>query len=702
MMIGRGQSLAAGSVDPEEPPADAELFVQTATPPGYLVGSVGGLPSGATVTMERVDADDATERFTYANGNIYTSLRATNNAVSASHGVTLTIDDAGTVTTRTLTIGVVAAGVIRAFPISQSINFGGKTLRGFGGHHLNYLGSAPLLRVVSQVNSSAASVNVWEIRQNKLTLSTTGSSYGAAPPTLSAGPYTVVVTDETITTTVTITIVANEFHIAPDTADTLTTSQFASTINGGSVAYGDQIIFRPGLFFRQGGSQVRFTATPRYIFQKTATFTGTPPASVSDANWVTCRAEVKNTQASYARFYIDFGAGTNPLYMQFHELNWRCIGNNPLTNGSGTAWESEACIETTCSGGITNPARWYMFTKCVFSVDNYVFADGTVESGQNTRSGRSAMKHITGSHQHVWYLDNLIYNVANGISSYGFGDVHIVGNELRACTNNEILFMSVERVGVSVGWSSVSWNYGWDVRRPIRQANPTTGAIDGSPHIDHWQAAYSSTAGVDLETNINCVGNIWSTLALSKVSQGHIQTPTATGLATDPGNVLWGKINAYGNMYFDGYGNGLGFENSENGVCKWNAVLTPPDLFGTDTLPSINHSGGAISRVTRFDSTKNITAGSCASSRGAGVASDNLTFIGTASNAPASKTEMLTIFAGPTFGANLITKQAHIDALTTVGAGIGYGPVGVGCDHIAQTATFPDGFTYARPYALIG
>ncbi len=231
--------------------------------------------------------------------------------------------------------------------------------------------------------------------------------------------------------------------------------------------------------------------------------------------------------------------------------------------------------------------------------------------------------------------------------------------------------------------------------------------VDGSPHLDHWQAAYTSFAGIDVEMNIDCVGNIWSTLEPNQCSQGHLQTPSDVSSIPGPGTVLWANNKYYGNMYFDGYGQGIGVVNSENGVMKYNAVLTPASTFSTTTLPGINHQGGAKSRVTTFDSTKNITAGGCAASIGGG-ASDNLTFIGTANNAKtdtltstSSLTKMLAILTGPEFGPNFTTKQAHVDCMVTIGGGVGYGPVGTGCDHIAQTCSFPDGFTYSRPYALI-
>ena len=100
-------------------------------------------------------------------------------------------------------------------PATQTISFGAKTRTGHGAHLLGYTGSGTLS--ITSGNGSGH----WQISQNALSPKGAGA-YGTAGPTF-AGPYTLIVTDGTYSSTVTINIVANAAHIR----------EMASVANGG-------------------------------------------------------------------------------------------------------------------------------------------------------------------------------------------------------------------------------------------------------------------------------------------------------------------------------------------------------------------------------------------------------------------------------------------------------------------------------------
>ncbi len=98
--------------------------------------------------------------------------------------------------------------VSTTIPATQTVSFYTKQRTGFGASLLSYTGSGTL-SIVSQKDASNATVTIFQIGQNALSWKGASSTYGTAPPGSLNGPYTVVVTDGTVSSTVTIPIVAN-------------------------------------------------------------------------------------------------------------------------------------------------------------------------------------------------------------------------------------------------------------------------------------------------------------------------------------------------------------------------------------------------------------------------------------------------------------------------------------------------------------
>lgn len=108
--------------------------------------------------------------------------------------------------------GAAAPAPSSNLPATQTINWGAKTRTGYGAHLLAYEG-AGTLSIVSQKDASNADVTIWQMGQNALSWKGASANYSTAPPASLNGPYTVVVTDGTDSSTVTINVVANAAHI---------------------------------------------------------------------------------------------------------------------------------------------------------------------------------------------------------------------------------------------------------------------------------------------------------------------------------------------------------------------------------------------------------------------------------------------------------------------------------------------------------
>jgi hypothetical protein len=157
-------------------------------------------------------------------------------------------------------------GAGRPFPAAQTITWGAKTLTGHGAHLLNYTGSGTL-SITSQKDASNADVTIWQMGQNGLSWKGASATYASAAPASLNGPYTVIVDDGTYSSTVTINILANAFHIREMTAtganggrwatDSMYTvdgtatsgpTQLRTLLQNATLVRGDTIWCRDGIF----------------------------------------------------------------------------------------------------------------------------------------------------------------------------------------------------------------------------------------------------------------------------------------------------------------------------------------------------------------------------------------------------------------------------------------------------------------------
>jgi hypothetical protein len=94
------------------------------------------------------------------------------------------------------------AAVAPTIPASQTVSFGAKTRVGFEGNPLGYTGAGTL--TITAGNSTGH----WQIdNRNHLVPKNAAGAYGSAPPTFS-GPYTLTIGDGTVSTFVTVNMVA--------------------------------------------------------------------------------------------------------------------------------------------------------------------------------------------------------------------------------------------------------------------------------------------------------------------------------------------------------------------------------------------------------------------------------------------------------------------------------------------------------------
>jgi len=164
-------------------------------------------------------------------------------------------------------IGLPFGGSVQPpLPLTQTISFGAKTLTGHGAHLLGYMGSGTL-SITSQKDASNADVTLFQMGQNGMSWRGASTTYGSAAPAVLNGPYTVVVTDGTYNSTVTVNIIANAFTIREMTAsganggrwatDSMYTvdgtatsgpTQLRTLLQNATLARGDTIWCRDGIF----------------------------------------------------------------------------------------------------------------------------------------------------------------------------------------------------------------------------------------------------------------------------------------------------------------------------------------------------------------------------------------------------------------------------------------------------------------------
>lgn len=430
--------------------------------------------------------------------------------------------------------------VSATIPATQTISFGAKTLRGYGGHSLANTGGA--LTITTNPSSLFAIDS-----SNQIVLAGT---YGAAPPALT-GPYTVVVNNGTANSTVTVNIAANAYHVTWRAGtDTYAANQLDTTLNLSGVTYGDTIYVRAGITMNP--------AADRWDSGRSSAagaFTGT----WSGSNYVNIVGE--GTLAStWIRSSIS--GGRSDQYISVQNLNL----SYPYTGSTGSG---EGAMN------LINSPNFVEIRGCSLVGGGYNATDpapGSITCGI-----------VSGASSHdIRIVDNYFAGFDHGIAIYGY-NAYVVGNEFCQIWQDSIHITNTYNC-------EVSWNFGYDSRYfhngalhgdCIQLANQgfTTGTITNLGNVignifirGAPQAGYGNGALVGIYDTANTAtsglvvrGNIYTGTQLIGTSCYKITTPDisfntllqAPGATTVPGTL------DYPTTYFrEGFG----------GYSRYNAI----------------------------------------------------------------------------------------------------------------------------------
>lgn len=569
---------------------------------------------------------------------------------------------------------VVVASGSALFPATQSISFGAKTRLGHGGHKMAYAGTGTV-SITSQKDASNADVTFFTINTAKEIV--LAGTYGNAPSAMTNGPYTVVVTDGTDSSTLTIPMVANTFHAAYNAAnDTAANHQVNKIIQSTAVAYGDTILLRDG----QYGIDPATGLQQFWTIQKTSEFSGTAPTAPYSANFVTIRSETVSgtvgTIGENAVASATFGAKwrkmkfTTTSSFRDQGIRFKHIEFNGIGSGSSNPLFDSASGSTTVNK--------LQFDHCRFI--------GSTSDGGTTTSTNGAvlfwMKQTTYNNS-FYFLDNYLYNYYNNFVLQG-DDLQIIGNVFEKQYNDNKI--SIKGPTATVG-GTFAFNF-----------VKNRGTIAHSDDLQEDMAVVTDAniipggfPALNILCNVSSIGN----RATGGTGQGapFMNGWDAVNSTGTPPRTLDARCNnkkIRGNLYSSTQGNGMYVQNVDGLDCQWNTVVSPYDGVGVGDKPSI-----VLSDCTNRTVGHNIACNSVTASYDDGSSIANIDTAAEALNTS------ICGFAGPTFGTNLVTLQNMIDAHTPQAgsAAEGKGAIISGVDHIAQTAVWPDAYSYVRPVA---
>jgi hypothetical protein len=272
-----------------------------------------------------------------------------------------------------------------SMPATQSISVGALQLRGHGGHNCRNTGGA--LTITSDP-SGLFSIDSY----NQLVLSGT---YGTAPPALT-GPYTVVVSNGVVSSTITVSVVANAYFVQWRAADDAGTNQLTAVLSLTAAALGQTCYIRDG-------AVINPTAARFDIGRGVTAFVGT----WSGSNYFRITPE---TKWGATWWWVQINGGSRPN--QYISIDGVYCTRHNLAHTDGAAT------------GVVNlilGASFCKITNC------YIIDDPTA-----TNPGDSDLcTGITGSNGQtdIVITDNVITGVHHGTTAQGH-NLYVVGNEL--------------------------------------------------------------------------------------------------------------------------------------------------------------------------------------------------------------------------------------------------------------------------------
>lgn len=569
---------------------------------------------------------------------------------------------------RTLRQSVIGTGGSQPnLPATQTISFGAKTLRGHGGHDLRYPGVGTLS--ITSGNGSG----FWAIdSRNHLVLAGT---YDAAPPSLSVGngSYVLTIGDKTVSSVVTINVVAYEYSVRPvptgTNADTASSFQLRTVINSGSsVNFGDVIRIRDGTVYNDDQSlDMRLRKGSQFTQRG-----GGPaaPAAYGDSGWVTITAEGP-LGATIRRLTVEGNTVANH-YIRFTGLRFERF-NTAAATGSAL----QPLIVNS-----TGRSKWLRIDNCLIKSR---LETGTVGTTTNLCGGlsfalRQAVNGVTDAADlaatgNFYVRDNTFEDLYDGIVMNG-SKIEVIGNTFTRVWNDCMK-------GTYVDWT-IHWN---------RMINKPYG--DGGLHGDFFQLIQNQmVAGTYLGGTFNC--NI---MVRGEGRPGFADGQGVfAGNDTTPGLVFTG-VSVDGNVYVGTFVNGICLESAKDARVRWNTIICDRGATSPNAATMINLAGGNDGGEVRFNA----------------ITSTSTTMVGTITGAPQvsppsvvtpnvigldTDPEYAAAFASPAYEAdnntlakvlaNWAMKPGGSLDMATTGYAAHCGAVGTGyVDYVNRTVSFP-------------
>lgn len=451
-------------------------------------------------------------------------------------------------------------------PLTQTIAFGSPTRKGYGGSPCAYTGGGTL-SIVSQVNNVSAPVSIFAIDgHNHLVYAWTGTTpagsgaYGSAPPTVSAGPYTVEVTDGTYTSIITVPI-DTYYYVAPHATnpniDTTSVDQLKLTAQLTTLAYGEEIVLRDGVY----NSAQLDTRIRRGALVGSWTGTWVPCAGSgpdwnighwTTPNWVIIRAE--NPGQAYNKRMTVEGVTQNNQYLSFRDIIFNRVNN------AGTTSVSTGQVALASSAKIVD------FQDCSFLGDP---AAAPVPAETNSVSG------IVGSvgTEYLTISGCTFDYLSMAVSSFG---PHV------ATTRNVYSRIYVDCLSYADGYDlSSSWEFMID-KRIATTASPT--------HGDFYQMNATLLPAGTYDGFV-WVGNVMvrgSGTAGKEDGQGPFGNP-----ATTASGVIYTGMYIRGNTYIGTMSRGISPANATAPDISFNTVVQdiPENYLTPDESNIINWNG---------------------------------------------------------------------------------------------------------------
>jgi hypothetical protein len=550
---------------------------------------------------------------------------------------------AGSVTARSLPTEIIAAAS-EVLAATQDINFGRKTLTGFGGHDLDYAGVG-YLNVTSGTEGCATYFDINASNKLAPIASLTPASNCAVTITEYSDAGLTAATG--VTGTVNITLVDNAYHIAPTVSDTATSHQLQTTLaQGSAIKFGDTIYMRDGSYGPGDGTNANSTVTKVSQFTQRVGGPAAPVAyaTLSGQQYYGACSGCNGEGFVVVRPDTDYGATTKGFNLSNTSSNWylrftRITFQRPSKSPSAFGGSEATSLIAQGSGA----TKFIQFDNNIFQGETYASA------AQDTRNGTSGI-YLKTTATNLYVYDNTFDYFYNTFRINTMVDGDFIGNTITRQSND-----------ITGNYSNIRiwWN------KMLNRAHAATYPGDQDVHADYFQNVGTATA----KAGNSFIGNIM-TSGVAAGGQGMYFDDASAALG--PGEAKW-------NIYLDKYQNAFRCETCNLTTIKYNTMLIQRGFQNNDTPPLISSPS-----ATNMTYGNNISAGTAISDGSSVGGIDEIA-------------EMETYYDGPFTSTPLTTVSAVLSALNPKAPASGLGATGTGADFTAQTITDPDGGTYLRP-----